>query len=99
MLTAIVLGLVWARPLSRATLPPRVSLAPFQLMADGYDSATLTIDEPSPSAPVISIEPPHAATVHDVSRYRSRLAGADSRGRDSGHRRGAGGRFRDGRRR
>ena len=65
--TAIVLGLVWARPLSRATLPPRVSLAPFQLMADGYDSATLTIDEPSPSAPFISIEPPHAASVHDVS--------------------------------
>jgi uncharacterized protein YfaT (DUF1175 family) len=64
---AIILGLVWARPLSRATLPPRASVAPFQLMADGYDSATLTIDEPSPSAPGIAIEPAHAATVHDVS--------------------------------
>jgi uncharacterized protein len=64
--TAIVLGLVWARPLSRATLPPRVSLAPFQLTADGYDRATLTIDEPSPIAPVIAIEPPHSASVQDV---------------------------------
>ena len=64
--TAIVLGLVWARPLSRATLPPRVSLAPFQLTADGYDSATLTIDESSPVAPGIAIEPAHAASVHDV---------------------------------
>ena len=34
----LVLGLLWARPLSRATLPPRVSVAPFQLMADGYDT-------------------------------------------------------------
>ena len=65
--TAIVLGLVWARPLSRATLPPRVSLAPLQLTADGYDTATLTIDEPSPGAPAIAIEPAHAATVHDLS--------------------------------
>jgi len=65
--TAIVLGLVWARPLNRATLPPRVSLVTFQLTADGYDHATLTIDEPSPGAPVIAIEPAHAATVHDVS--------------------------------
>ena len=37
----LVLSLVWARPLSRATLPPHVSLAPLQLMADGYESATL----------------------------------------------------------
>jgi hypothetical protein len=44
-----------------------VSLAPFQLLADGYDSATLTIDEPSPSAPGIVIEPAHAGTVRDVS--------------------------------
>ena len=63
----LVLGLLWARPLSRATLPPRVSVAPFQLMADGYDSATLTIDEPSPVAPAVVIEPAHAGTVQDVS--------------------------------
>jgi uncharacterized protein len=44
-----------------------VTLTPFQLMADGYDSATLTIDEPSPSAPAIAIEPAHAATVRDLS--------------------------------
>lgn len=63
----LILGLLWARPLSRATLPPRVSVAPFQLMADGYDSATLTIDEPSPVAPGIVIEPAHAGTVQDVA--------------------------------
>jgi uncharacterized protein YfaT (DUF1175 family) len=65
--TAIVLGLVWARPLSHASLPPRVSLAPFRLTADGYDSATLTIDGPSPGVPAIAIEPAHAATVHDLA--------------------------------
>jgi uncharacterized protein YfaT (DUF1175 family) len=63
----LVLSLLWARPLSHATLPPRVSVAPFQLMADGYDSATLTIDEPSPVAPAIVIEPAHAGIVQDVS--------------------------------
>jgi uncharacterized protein len=63
----LVLSLLWARPLGRATLPPRVSVAPFQLMADGYDSATLTIDEHSTVAPAIAIEPVHAATVQDVS--------------------------------
>ena len=63
----LVLALLWARPLSRATLPPRVTLTPFQLMANGYDSATLTIDEPSPNAPAITIEPAHGATVRDLS--------------------------------
>lgn len=63
----LVLALMWVRPLSRAALPPRVSVAPYQLMADGYDSATLTIDEPSPSAPGIVIEPAHTATVQDVT--------------------------------
>jgi hypothetical protein len=63
----LVLGLLWARPLSHATLPPRVSVAPFRLMADGYDSATLTIDEPSPVAPAIVIEPAHAGTVQEIS--------------------------------
>ena len=44
-----------------------MTLTPFQLMANGYDSATLTIDEPSASAPAITIEPAHAATVRDLS--------------------------------
>jgi hypothetical protein len=63
----ILLGLVWATPPHRATLPPRVSLAPLQLMANGYDIATLTIDEPWPGAPAIVIEPARAATVEDLS--------------------------------
>lgn len=63
----LILGLLWARPVGRASLPPRVSLTPSLLMADGYDSATLTIDEPSPVGPGIVIEPAHAGTVQDVS--------------------------------
>ena len=59
----LLVGLLRPRPLSRATLPPRVSLAPLQLMANGNDSATLTVDEPSAAAPVILVEPAHAATV------------------------------------
>ncbi len=65
--TALVLALIWVRPLSHATLPPRVSLNALQLTADGYDTATLTIDEPSPRPPAIAIAPAHAATVEDVS--------------------------------
>jgi uncharacterized protein YfaT (DUF1175 family) len=63
----LLLGLLWARPLSRAALPPRLSVYPLQLIADGYDSATLTIDEPSPRAPEIAVEPAHVATVQAVS--------------------------------
>ena len=64
---ALVLGLLWARPLTRATLPPRLSVAPSQLIADGYDTATLTIDEPSPVAPGIVVAPAYAGAVQDVS--------------------------------
>jgi hypothetical protein len=62
----LVPAIVWVRPLTHASLPPRVSATPLQLMADGYDSATLTIDETSPAAPGITLEPAHAATVQDV---------------------------------
>ena len=44
-----------------------MSLVPLRLVADGYDSATLTIDGPSTSAPAIAIEPAQAATVRDVT--------------------------------
>jgi uncharacterized protein YfaT (DUF1175 family) len=50
----------------RAPLAPHVSLVPQRLVADGYDSATLTIDGPSMGAPVITIEPVRAAAVRDV---------------------------------
>jgi uncharacterized protein YfaT (DUF1175 family) len=64
---AIVLGLLWARPLSHGTLPPRVSLAPFQLMADGYDTAILTIEESSAAPPRVTVEPAHAASVEELA--------------------------------
>jgi uncharacterized protein YfaT (DUF1175 family) len=63
----LILGLVWSQPLHRAAPPPRVSLLPAQLIADGYDTATLAIDEASPVPPRITLETPHAATVQEVT--------------------------------
>jgi uncharacterized protein len=40
---------------------------PAQRIADGYDAATLTIDEPSATPPRVTIEPAHAATLEDVT--------------------------------
>ncbi len=37
----LALGLLWAKPLRRLAVAPRVTLEPAQLIADGYDSATL----------------------------------------------------------
>src|ERR1019366_8521860 len=64
---AIVLGLLCAKPLRHAAVPPRVTLEPAQLIADGYDTATLTIDENSVAPPRVVVEPPHAATVTEIS--------------------------------
>jgi len=70
---AIVLGLLCAKPLRRASAPPPVaraasaSIEPTQLIADGFDSATLTIDENSAAPPRVTVEPAHAATVSEVS--------------------------------
>jgi uncharacterized protein YfaT (DUF1175 family) len=63
-----VLAIVWARPLHRAEASPRVSLVPGQLVADGYDIATLTIDEAAPAPPRIIIGTPHAAAVQEIAR-------------------------------
>ena len=78
---AVVLGLLWAKPLLRpAVLPPvaRVSLAPAQLIADGHDTATLTILEDSATPPRITIEPAHAATLEELSavprRWMARIS-------------------------
>ena len=65
--TVLVLGLLWAKPLRRAAVPPRLTLAPAQLIADGYDTAILTIDEPSAAPPRVTIEPAHAAAVTELS--------------------------------
>ena len=61
----LILGLLRAKP--HAALAPRLTLAPPQLTADGYDSATLTILAASPTPPRIIIDPPHAATLQDVT--------------------------------
>jgi uncharacterized protein len=64
----VALAIVWARPVHRATLaPPLVSITPAQLAADGYDTATLTIDQRSPVPPQITIETPHAASVQEIA--------------------------------
>jgi len=51
-----------------APAPPHVSIHPAQLVADGYDAATLEIEAPASATPRISIsENPHGASVQDVS--------------------------------
>jgi len=62
----LILAAVAAKP-GRERLPPRVSIAPAQLVADGYDTVTLAIDEASPTPPRITIETPHAATVQELT--------------------------------
>ena len=68
MATAILLGLLWARPASHATAPPRLSLVPATLRADGYDAATLRIEGRTTAQPRITIpDNPHGATVEDLA--------------------------------
>ena len=64
---AIVLGLLWAKPHGPTLFGPRVTLQPAQLIADGYDTAVLTVQDSSATVPGITIEPAHAATVEEVS--------------------------------
>jgi hypothetical protein len=68
---AVILSLLCARPALRrqAHVPPRVSLHPAQIYADGYDTATLVIDAPGASGqPRISVaENPHAAAIQDIA--------------------------------
>ena len=63
---AIVLGLLCAKPLRHAAVPPRVRLEPARLIANGYDAAALTIFHRSSAPPRVIVEPPHAATVTEV---------------------------------
>jgi uncharacterized protein len=66
--TAVVLGLLWARPNLREKMPPRLVLAPVKLPADGYAIATLTIETPSPERPSVSFaDNPHTATLEQLT--------------------------------
>ena len=52
----------------RAPVPPRLAVHPAQVVADGYDTATLEIEAGPEAPPRISIsENGHGATVQDVS--------------------------------
>jgi hypothetical protein len=53
----------------RGSLPaPHLILDPARIVADGYDTATLTIESPATSAPAITIlGTPHAATIENLT--------------------------------
>lgn len=71
--SAALFGLVWARPaIWRAKpLPPRLALHPTEILADGYDAATLRIEAPlaRAGAPlrVSVLENIHGATVQELT--------------------------------
>ena len=63
---AIVLGLVWATPAMRRA--PKIAIQPASLLADGYDTATLTIRYASSVPPKIRIvENNHGATIQEIT--------------------------------
>src|ERR1017187_10518981 len=61
--TALVIAVLWAR--HEPAAPHRITLEPERLLADGYDSATLTFH--STQRPRNAIDPPYAATVEDLT--------------------------------
>jgi uncharacterized protein YfaT (DUF1175 family) len=66
---AVVLGLLWAGPSLRDQAPPRLTLSPAELPADGYAVAVLTIETGSEQAPRVGFtDNPHTATVAQVIR-------------------------------
>ena len=69
MSAAIVLTAVWARHIPSA--PTGVRLEPLRLVADGYDTATLTFR--AAQRPRISVDPPYAASVEDAGDSSARI--------------------------
>jgi uncharacterized protein YfaT (DUF1175 family) len=67
---AVILSLLCARPVIHREMPapPRLSMHPTQIDADGYSSATLRIDAPEAAGkPVISVaENPHGAAIQEI---------------------------------
>src|ERR1039457_7721507 len=59
----LVLTVLWAR--HEPAAPPGITLEPVRLLADGYDTATLTFH--SAGRPRITIDPSYAATVENVT--------------------------------
>ena len=73
---AVILGIVGARPNLRSEKPvaPRVSVQPLYIHADGYDTATLSIEASrSAGTPKISVvENPHGAVVTEIAEEDSK---------------------------
>jgi hypothetical protein len=64
ILVWIAVGTARRREASR---PPRLSISPARLFADGYDTATLEIASAPAGSPTISVsENPHAVTIEDT---------------------------------
>jgi hypothetical protein len=67
---AVILAWMAAGAVRRreARLPPRLSVSPARLFADGYDTATVEIASYSEGSPFISVsENPHAVTIEDTA--------------------------------
>jgi hypothetical protein len=65
----LVMTVLWAR--HEPAAPTGVTLEPARLLADGHDSATLTFH--SARRPRITIDPPYAATVEDITDSTARI--------------------------
>lgn len=66
---AVALALLWARPSKGEKTPPRLTLTPAELPADGYSLATLTIETDGEDRPTISFATnPHTATLEQLTR-------------------------------
>ncbi|MEI9971636.1 MAG: DUF1175 domain-containing protein [Ignavibacteriota bacterium] len=66
---AVALALLWARHTGEQTPQPRLTLTPAELPADGYATATLTINTQSADPPRVSFTSnPHTATVEQIAR-------------------------------
>jgi len=68
----LLLTVLWAR--REPTPPTSITLEPARLLADGYDTATLTFH--SARRPHIAISPPYAATVEDLTDSNARIRAA-----------------------
>jgi hypothetical protein len=67
--TVLVMTVLWGRHESAA--PAAITLEPARLLADGYDTATLTFH--SAQRPRIAIDPPYAATVENIADSTARI--------------------------
>ena len=65
----LAIAVLWARHETAA--PGGLTLEPASLLADGYDTATLTFH--SARRPRISIDPPYAATVENIADSTARI--------------------------